>query len=118
MKRIALMLALATLPSLVWISPAGAQASRPVAVLSLAQAEGAAADLKQGMSAEEVQRLLGKPLRTSLKNDGGFSNASPQGTLQWMYSWTGSSAKGQLHIEFSAKAPDQWYVKSWEWASY
>jgi hypothetical protein len=118
MKRIALMLALALLPSLLGISVAGAQVVQPAAVLSLAQTERAAVDLKQGMSADEVQKLLGKPLRTALKNDGTIANTSPQGTLQWIYSSTGSSAQGNLRIEFTAKTADQWHVKSWEWASY
>jgi len=42
------------------VSPASAQSLRPVAVLSLAQAERVAVDLKQGMAAEEVEKLLGK----------------------------------------------------------
>ena len=118
MKRIVLVLALALLPSLLWVSPASAQAFHPAAALSLAQAERVAVDLKQGMSAEEVQKLLGKPQRTSLKNDGGFPNTPSQGTLQWTYSWTSSSAQGNLRIEFAAKTPDQWYVSSWDWATY
>ncbi len=74
MKRIALMLLLAMLPSVLWFSPASAQSLRPVAVLSLAQAERVAVDLKQGMSAEEVEKLLGKPQRTALKSNGGSPN--------------------------------------------
>jgi hypothetical protein len=115
MKRIALVLLSAMLPSFLWLSPAAAQPSAP---LSLAQAEKVAVDLKQGMSAEEVQNLLGKPLRTALKSNGGSASAPSQGTLQWMYSWTGSSAAGNLHIEFVAKTADQWYVNSWEWTTY
>jgi hypothetical protein len=119
MNRSVLVFALTLLPSILWVSPAGAQALHPVAVLSLAQAERVAVDLKQGMSAEEVQKLLGKPQRTALKSNGGFSNTPSQGTLQWAYSWTGSSATpGNLHIEFVAKTPDQWYVNSWEWVTY
>ena len=118
MKRIALVFSLAMLPSLLWFSPAGAQSLRPVAVLSLAQAERVAVDLKQGMSAEEVQKLLGKPQRTALKSNGVFPNTPSQGTLQWTYSWTGSSTPGNLRIEFTAKTPDQWYVNGWEWGTY
>jgi hypothetical protein len=118
MKRITFVLWLAMLPSFLWFSPAGAQALHPVAVLSLAQAERVAVDLKQGMSAEEVEKLLGRPQRTALKGNGGFPNATSQGTLQWTYSWTGSSAPGNLHIEFVAKTPDQWYVNGWEWGTY
>jgi hypothetical protein len=118
-KRISTLVFLAALLSwLPWISPAGAQASRPAANLSLAQAERMAADLKQGMSAEEVERLLGKPRRTSLKKNG-FSTSEAQGTLQWTYTWAGSSSsQSSLHVEFAAKTPEAWYVNSWEWATY
>lgn len=98
------------------ISPASAQTSRPAAGVSLAQAERNSVELKQGMSVEEVQKLLGKPRRTALKNNGGSMNA--QGALQWMYTWTGSPTQGTLQVEFAAKAPEQWYVNSWEWSAY
>jgi hypothetical protein len=117
MKPNALILSLALLPSLLWFSSAGAQALRPVAVLSLAQAERVAVDLKQGMTAEDVQQLLGKPQRTALKGSGGFPNTPSQGILQWTYSWTGSTP-ANLRIEFVAKTPDQWYVNGWEWGTY
>jgi hypothetical protein len=118
MKRIAWVLLSAMLPSFLWLSPAFAQAATPSASLSLAQAEKVTVDLKQGMSADEVQKLLGKPQRTALKSNGGSASASSQGTLLWMYSWTGPSAPGNLHIEFVAKTADQWYVNSWEWTTY
>jgi hypothetical protein len=123
MKRITFVLWLGMLPSFLWFSPAGAQSLHPVAVLSLAQAERVAVDLKQGMSAEEVEKLLGRPQRTALKGNSGFPNATSQGTLQWTYTWTGSSAPdnlrtGNLRIEFVAKTPDQWYVNGWEWGTY
>jgi hypothetical protein len=111
----ALMLAAALLPSLAWIAPAHAQPSRPAATLSLPQAERNAVELKQGMSAEEVQKLLGKPRRTSLKNHGPVNS---QGTLQWTYVWASSTNQGTLQVEFAAKAPEAWYVDSWEWRSY
>lgn len=111
----------ALLVSLAWISPAGAQPTDPAAKPSLAQVERKAADLKQGMSVEEVQTLLGKPRRTALRTNGFSTNAPWQGTLQWTYTWTGSgasSSEGSLHVVFAAKAPEQWYVNSWEWVSY
>jgi len=117
MKRITFVLWLATLPSLLWLSPVGAQVLRPVPALSLAQAERVAIDLKQGMSSDEVRQLLGRPQRTALKGNG-FPNVTSLGTLQWTYSWTGSSAPGNLRIEFAAKTPDQWYVNGWEWGAY
>lgn len=114
----ALVFLAALLPSPPWISPAGAQPSRPAANQSLPQAERHAVELKHGMSVEEVQRLLGKPRRTALKSSGGSANAPWQGTLQWTYTWTGSSSQGSLHVEFAAKTPEEWYVNSWEWSTY
>jgi len=118
MKRMALIFLSAVVPSFLWLSPAAAQAATPAVSLSLAQAEKVAVDLKQGMSAEEVQKLLGKPQRTALKSLGGSSGTPSQGALQWMYSWSGSSTPGNLHIEFVAKTADQWSVNSWEWTTY
>jgi len=101
-------------PSLGSIAPAAAQASLPAAALSAAQAERNSVQLRQGMSIEEVQKLLGKPRRTALKANG---NSAPwQGTLQWTYSWPGaSSTQGSLHVVFAATAPEKWYVNSWDW---
>ena len=77
-----------------------------------------AADLRQGMSIDDVQGLLGKPRRTALKTNSG-SSASPQGMLQWTYNWTGgTSAPGSLRVDFVSKTPNAWYVNSWEWANY
>jgi hypothetical protein len=67
------------------------------------------------MSIEDVQTLLGKPRRTALKSSG----SGQQGTLQWTYSWTGSSSSpGSLRVDFVSKMPNAWYVNSWEWANY
>ncbi len=118
MKRSALVFVLAMLTPFLWILPVSAQELRPISGLSLAQAERAAVDLKQGMTADDVQKLLGKPQRTALKSNGGYGDTSVQGTLQWTYSWIGSSKPGNLHIEFSAKSSDQWFVSSWEWGSF
>jgi hypothetical protein len=119
MRRLPTLLFLAALlPSLAW-TPASAQASRPAANVSLAQAERNAVELKQGMSLEQVQTLLGKPRRTALKSNGSFSTSAPsQGTLQWTYTWTGSSSQASLHIQFASKTPEEWYVNSWEWGTY
>ena len=112
----AFVLLAALLPSLSWIPQAGAQPPpRSAADLSLGQAERKAVELKQGMSAEEVQKLLGKPRRTGLKSNG---STSAQGTLQWTYVWTSASAQGTLQVEFAAKAPEAWHVDSWEWRTY
>ena len=104
--------------SLVLNLPASAQTQRPAAGLSASQAERKSVELKQGMSSEEVEKLLGKPRRTALKN-GGSSGAPGQGTLQWTYTWPGtSSTQGTLNVSFGAATQDQWRVNSWEWSSY
>ena|SRR5690348_8430525 len=101
-----------------WMPLAGAQSSRPAAGVSVAQAERNTVELKQGMSADEVERLLGKPKRTALKNSDGASSAPSQGTLQWTYQWSSNSNAAILHVKFAAKTPEAWVVNSWEWASY
>jgi hypothetical protein len=113
MRRLPTLVFLAALlPSLAWIAPAGAQAPRPGANPGLAQAERNAVELKQGMTLEEVQKLLGKPKRTALRSSAG----EPwQGTLQWTYAWT---SERTLQVVFAAKSPEQWYVNSWDWTSY
>ena len=117
MKPLHALLFLAALaPSLAWAAPAGTEPSRASENLNFPDAERRAADLRQGMSMEDVQALLGKPRRTSLKNNGG--SASPQGTMQWTYSWTGTSISASLRVDFASKTPNAWYVNSWEWANY
>jgi hypothetical protein len=100
--------------SLAWIPPAAAQGSRAGASPGFAQAERNAVDLKQGMTLDEVQKLLGKPKRTALKS---ASSASEpwQGTLQWTYAWNPDRT---LQVVFAAKSAEQWYVNSWDWSSY
>jgi outer membrane protein assembly factor BamE (lipoprotein component of BamABCDE complex) len=80
-------------------SHASAQAKRAVAGATGAVPERAAIDLRQGMSLEEVQQLLGKPWRTALSSGGS------SGTLRWIY-------------DFAAKAPEQWSVSGWSWSTY
>jgi len=110
-KILPVLIALAVLAP--WTLPAGAQASRPTANAGLARAERNAIELKQGMSAEDVEKLLGKPRRTALK-----SNGSSPGTLQWTYAWADSS-QSSLRVEFAAtKTPAEWSVTSWDWANY
>jgi hypothetical protein len=105
----------AVVASLAWIPPADAQASRAGANASFAQAERNAVELKQGMTLEEVQKLLGKPKRTALKNTGSSATEPWQGTLQWTYAW---SPERTLQVVFAAKMPEQWYVNSWDWSTY
>jgi len=119
MKRLPTLVLLAALLPCAWIAPAPAQPSRPAADLTLAQAERMASDLKYGMSADEVRKLLGKPRRTALRPNGLSTTAPWQGNLRWTYNWPGSSFQGtSLQIEFAAKTPEEWYVNSWEWGSY
>jgi hypothetical protein len=100
--------------------PVAAQTPRSAAGLSASQAERKSVELRQGMSSEEVEKLLGKPRRTALKN-GASAGAPGQGTLQWTYSWPGTgtySTQGNLNVLFGATAPEQWRVNSWEWSGY
>ena len=98
--------------------PVAAQTPRSVAGLSAAQAERKSVELRQGMSSEEVEQLLGTPRRTMLKN-GASAGAPGQATLQWTYSWPGTySTQGSLNVVFGATTQEQWRVHSWEWSSY
>jgi hypothetical protein len=105
-----------------WVSPATAQTPHVDATLTLAQAERVSVDLRQGMTVDDVQKLLGKPRRTALKSDGYSPNTPSKGTLQWTYSWSsasaqGGSTQGNLRVEFVSKAQEEWYVNGWEWLS-
>jgi len=123
MRRLPTLAFLATfLPSLMWLAPASAQAPGAVATPGRAQAERNAVDLKQGMTLDEVQQLLGKPQRTALKSNGATSSAPGQGTLQWTYVWNSaglsSFSERTLSVEFAAKGADQWFVSGWGWGTY
>ena len=99
-----------------WFSHAHAQAKRAVAGASVAATERAAVDLKQGMSLEEVQQLLGKPWRTALSGSG---PTGAQGTLRWTYTWSAAAvSERNLNIDFAAKVPQQWIVTGWNWSTY
>jgi hypothetical protein len=108
----------ALLSSLALALPADAQDSRIDQTLTLTQAEHVATDLKQGMTVSEVQKLLGTPRRTALKSDGNSANKPSKGTLQWTYTWANSSVQGSLRVDFASKAPDDWYVSSWDWVNF
>jgi hypothetical protein len=98
--------------------PAGAQVVRAVPDLTLVQAERVAIELKQGMSLEDVRTLLGKPRRTVLKNEGTASSVTPQGALQWTYTWGSSHGPASLHVHFASKTTDAWFVNAWEWTTF
>lgn len=80
-----------------------------------------AADLKDGMTLQEVQELLGKPKRTALK---ALSHGSTpelwQSSLHWTYAWPGPSQSEQsIQVVFaSSKAPGRWLVQSWDWSGH
>ena len=123
MKRLPTLVFLAAfLPALAGLAPAAAQAAGPAATQKRAQAERNAVDLKQGMTIEEVQQLLGKPQRTALRSNGVASSAPGQGALQWTYVWNSggmsSSSERTLSVDFAAKAAEQWLVNGWGWNGY
>ena len=100
---------------------AGASAqSGPAKTLRLPQAERLAIELRQGMTLQEVEKLLGKPRRTALKADAyGGSREASSGTLQWTYSWSAASeSQRTLQVTFASIAPEQWLVRSWDWGGY
>ncbi len=99
----------------------GAQSAHPREKLTLAQAERLAVDLKQGMTLQEVQNLLGKPKRTALKTlSHGSTPELWQSALQWTYAWPGPhQADLTLQVVFaSSKAPERWLVQSWDWSGH
>jgi len=109
--------ALCVLAALAAAPAQSAQQPRAEMSLSLAQAERNAADLHRGMTPDDVRKLLGKPKRTGLKDDGALSTAS-QGALRWTYVWNGGSGPGTLNVDFVSSSPEQWQVHGWEWSSY
>ena len=123
MRYLSILLFLTTLvASLAWLAPANAQTGAPTASAKRAQAERNAVDLKQGMTIEEVQQLLGKPQRTALRSDWGAPSSAGRGTLQWTYVWNNpgmsSSSERTLIVDFAAKAAEQWLVNGWGWNGY
>jgi hypothetical protein len=109
--------ALCVLGALAAAPAESAQQARADTSLTLAQAERNAADLHRGMSPEDVRKLLGKPKRTGLKEDGAPA-ANSQGALRWTYVWNGGNGPGTLSIDFVADSPEQWQVRGWEWSTY
>ena len=89
--------------------------SRLVSTDSLAGAERRAIDLKQGMKAEEVERLLGEPKRTALRQAGLSRTVdAPTGSLQWTYTWfSATEREGTLEVVFAHKSAGEWVVDNW-----
>jgi len=106
----------AMLSCLLYSAGTVAQAVYPKA-LTLTQTEQRAVDLKQGMTPEEVEKLLGKPKRTALRAQVGLHES--QGSLQWTYTWSSPSQSDRsLQVVFATKAPERWLVNSWDWTGY
>jgi hypothetical protein len=106
----------AMLSCLLYSAGTVAQAVYPKA-LTLTQAEQRAVDLKQGMTLEEVEKLLGKPKRTALRTQVGLHES--QGSLQWTYTWSSPSQSDRgLQVVFASKAPERWLVNSWDWTGF
>lgn len=95
-----------------------AQAQAPrTAETSLVQAERLSAELKQGMSSDDVRKLLGPPRRTALRSDGSSLSETTNSRLQWTYVWNGTSGPGTLRVDFRSKS-EAWSVTSWEWTTF
>jgi hypothetical protein len=110
----------ALLSCLLYSNGVAAQSSQLKNKVSLVQAESLAVDLKQGMTLEEVEKLLGKPKRTALKASAyGATPDSSQGILQWTYTWSSATQSDHsLQVMFASKSPERWIVNSWDWAGY
>jgi len=85
---------------------------------ALVEAERISNTLRQGMAPEDVRKVLGNPGRTSIRTDGNSSSEATRSTLQWIYTWTGTTGTGTLRVDFGSKTPEVWKVTSWAWASY
>jgi hypothetical protein len=109
----------AMLSCLLYSTGTAAQSAHLKGKLTLSQAERLAVDLKQGMTLEEVEKLLGKPNRTALRT-GGYRTTpeASQNTLQWTYSWPNLGSEHSLQVVFVSKSPERWIVNSWDWTGY
>jgi preprotein translocase subunit Sec61beta len=100
-------------------APSPAQTRDGKSHMTLLNAERQSIELTQGMSAEEVERLLGKPKRTALKQGPAASADPSPGSLQWNYTWTDTSQRdSSLQVVFTRKPAGQWLVESWGWNAY
>lgn len=89
-----------------------------VAQATATQIERNAIELKQGMTLETVQKLLGKPKRTALRHGSAPAGERSQGVLEWTYTFGAEYSHRVLLVVFAAKAPEEWAVESWDWPSY
>lgn len=118
--KLATLLPLLALPAIVaWLPPLAAQVPSARARAPYFDVERKAVGLRQGMTLDEVQTLLGKPRRTALRETSRAAGQPWQGTLLWTYAWAADShaaSEPNLRIEFAANTPNQWYVNAWEWS--
>jgi hypothetical protein len=122
LRFLLLMLLLAALIAIAgWPSRTIAQGARSASPSRVA-AERASVDLRQGMTPEEVQALLGKPWRTALSGNVGAGNGVGGQTLRWTYAWSGApstaSMERLLNVDFTAKTEERWSVNGWNWSAY
>jgi hypothetical protein len=108
----------ALLGTATFAAPGAAQEPPTDVKLSLAQAENQANGLRQGMTVDEVQKLLGKPVQTSLKSDSHARITPSKGTLQWSYAWGEAANRAHLRVEFTAEDLESYRVTGWQWTSY
>jgi hypothetical protein len=108
------------LSCLLYSAGTAGQAAHAKEKLTLIQAEKLAVELRQGMTLEEVEKLLGKPKRTALRTEGYTTKPeTSQGTLQWTYTWPNPSGTDHnLQVVFVSKSPGRWTVDSWDWTGY
>ncbi|HTP60903.1 MAG TPA: hypothetical protein VMJ14_02360 [Burkholderiales bacterium] len=99
-------------------APAAALPAHPASPLSLSRAEQLSVDLKQGMTMEEVDGLLGEPTRTAFKSpDYDVNSTNVPRTMQWIYEWTTPSQMNQsFQLIFTKKPHGQWSLDGWAWA--
>lgn len=100
------------------VALAGALAPPAIAQAAPARLERNAIELRQGMTLETVQKLLGKPKRTALKHGNVSATEPSPGTLEWTYTFGGEYSQRVLQVVFAAKRPEEWIVESWDWPGF
>ncbi len=87
--------------------------------MTLTSAEHLAIELRQGMSSAEVEKLLGKPKRTALKQGSSSGVDASNGSLQWTYTWASATQRDDsLQVVFARKSSGEWLVESWGWNAF
>src|SRR5689334_13221518 len=98
------------------ITSAAGQSAHSATSLSFAGFERRTVNLKPGMTREEVEKLLGKPRRTSLR---AASYRGSEDRLEWTYPWPNrADPERTFQVVFSSTLPGQWLVSTWQWSGY